>query len=164
MSTAAATRRKNNIVQLVHEWIIPEVFESGLSHPSYLRPQKRDYAIQPSFLIRACCRKRFIHCWRSRKVSVQTKDLYSNGTKGGQRPFINLNRLDNHVKSEHFKMESLPTVKYLLGKMDDQNRHLLHSTNSQTLPSPLPLQSECRASYCISHSGYVLSQGCSQMS
>jgi len=37
---------------------------------------------------------------------------------GGQRPVINLKRLNYHVKSEHFKMEILHTVKSLLQKED----------------------------------------------
>ena len=35
---------------------------------------------------------------------------------GGQRPIINLKYLNKFVKSEHFKMEGLHTVKALLQK------------------------------------------------
>ena len=41
---------------------------------------------------------------------------YSWYQKGGQRPVINPKRLNNHVKPEHFKMESLLTVKSLIQK------------------------------------------------
>ena len=37
---------------------------------------------------------------------------------GGQRPVINLKQLNRYVKSEHFKMEGLHTVKALLRKHD----------------------------------------------
>ena len=52
-------------------------------------------------------------------VPNQTKRFYSGmfmvpKKDGGQRPVINLKRLNNHVKSEHFKTESLLTVKSLL--------------------------------------------------
>jgi len=57
------------------------------------------------------------------KVPTQTKGFYSSifmvpKKDGGQRPVINLKRLNYHVKSEHFKMESLHTVKSLLQKED----------------------------------------------
>ena len=57
------------------------------------------------------------------KVPAQTKGFYSSifmvpKKDGGQRPVINLKRLNYHVKSEHFKMESLHTVKSLLQKED----------------------------------------------
>ena len=56
-------------------------------------------------------------------VPAQTKGFYSSifmvpKKDGGQRPVINLKRLNYHVKSEHFKMESLHTVKSLLQKED----------------------------------------------
>jgi len=37
---------------------------------------------------------------------------------GGQRPVINLKHLKKFVKSEHFKMEGLHTVKALLRRSD----------------------------------------------
>ena len=56
-------------------------------------------------------------------VPLQTMGFYSSmfmvsKKDGGQRPVINLKRLNNHVRSEHFKMESLHTVKSLLQKGD----------------------------------------------
>ena len=57
------------------------------------------------------------------KVPASTKGFYSNmfmvpKKDGGQRPVINLKHLNKFVKSEHFKMEGLHTVKALIQKND----------------------------------------------
>ena len=57
------------------------------------------------------------------ELPVTTKGYYSNmfilpKKDGGQRPVINLKSLNKYVKSEHFKMEGLHTVKAPLQKSD----------------------------------------------
>ena len=57
------------------------------------------------------------------EVPASTKGFYSNifmvpKKDGGQRPVINLKHLNRFVKSEHFKMEGLHTVKALIQKND----------------------------------------------
>ena len=57
------------------------------------------------------------------QIPVSTKGFYSNmftvpKKDGGQRPVINLKHLNKFVKSEHFKMEGLHTVKALLRQND----------------------------------------------
>ena len=57
------------------------------------------------------------------QISVSTKGFYFNmftvpKKDGGQRPVINLKHLNKFVKSEHFKMEGLHTVKALLRQND----------------------------------------------
>ena len=57
------------------------------------------------------------------QIPTAIKGFYSNmfivpKKDGGQRPVINLKQLNRYVKSEHFKMEGLHTVKALLRKHD----------------------------------------------
>ena len=57
------------------------------------------------------------------QIPPPVKGFYSNmfivpKKDGGQRPVINLKYLNKHVKSEHFKMEGLHTVKALLRRED----------------------------------------------
>jgi len=57
------------------------------------------------------------------RVPTSQKGFYSNmfmvpKKDGGQRPVINLKALNTYVKTEHFKMEGLHTVKALLQKED----------------------------------------------
>ena len=57
------------------------------------------------------------------QTSVPTEGFYLNmfivpKKDGGQRPVINLKHLNKSVKSEHFKMEGLHTVKALLRRSD----------------------------------------------
>jgi len=64
-----------------------------------------------------------MHYWRSRQYRrFQPRQRVSTPACSwycvGQRPVITLKRLNSHVKSEHFKMESLHTVKSLLQKGD----------------------------------------------
>jgi len=57
------------------------------------------------------------------QIPAPAEGFYSNmfivpKKDGGQRPVINLKHLNKYVKSEHFKMEGLHTVKALLRKND----------------------------------------------
>ena len=83
------------------------------------------------------------------EVVTNTKGFYSNmfmvpKKDGGQRPVINLKHLNRFVKSEHFKMEGLHTVKapiqehdwmakidlknaFFMVPITQQHQHLLHS-------------------------------------
>ena len=63
---------------------------------------------------------------------------------GGQRPVINLKYLNHFVKSEHFKMEGLHTVKTLLRKNDWMSNMPFHGTNSPPISQPPSLQSGAR--------------------
>ena len=101
----------------------PSDSDTGLSHTPYLslRTHSGDHAIQPSLLIRESDPAAGGDSYLAGEAGVpaQTKGFYSSifivqKKDGGQRPVINLKRLNYHVKSEHFKLETLHTVKSLL--------------------------------------------------
>ena len=80
------------------------------------------------------------------QISAPTEGFYLNmfivqKKDGGQRPVINLKYLNKFVKSEHFKMEGLHTVKVLV--LDGQSgpeECLLYGPNSPSISSSPTLQ------------------------
>ena len=88
------------------------------------------------------------------QIHSPAKGFYSNmfiipKKDGGQRPVINLKYLNKHVKSEHFKMEGLHTIKALWQRFQPN-----FNTFSSSRWKRRPTSSFVSLSACAQHREY----------
>ena len=119
---------QSNWKALTHDhWVLQTVTEGYhiplSSHPVQLKPPhnphlspKDQSALEDE--VKALLQKQAIQHLPIAPIGFYSNMFMVPKKGGGQRPVINLKRLNHFVKSEHFKMEGLHTAKALLQKND----------------------------------------------